>query len=228
MQCLARVLWRGLFSEHGEPCGGTTVARLVCYFGGGGTQNELRVPASPPIVLAREGHVWTAPGWQELSSRVQQWSEQPCVRPVSAVHVTAGHNALRGSGPGHYHAFDNALARVGCPDRRIDRLCITCCSPSQPFTSRRRPTRSLSCVECDRFLVAPSTRHHRPGHASDLVGERDGSDLGWPPRQQCRKPWSMFCAVELRIADHGERTRGEQAAQIAVALFADAAELVFA
>src|SRR5262249_3047958 len=44
------------------------------------------------------GHVWTAPGWQELSSRVQQWSEQPCVRPVSAAHVTAGHNALRGSG----------------------------------------------------------------------------------------------------------------------------------
>src|SRR5215468_4797045 len=51
------------------------------------------------------GHVWTAPGWQELSSRVQQWSEQPCVRPVSAVHVTAGHNALRGSGPGQKLAF---------------------------------------------------------------------------------------------------------------------------
>ena len=60
---------------------------------------------------------------------VQQWSEQPCVRPVSAVHVTAGHNALRGSGPGQFHAFDHAVARVGCPDRRIDRLCITCCSP---------------------------------------------------------------------------------------------------
>ncbi|MGC1743080.1 MAG: hypothetical protein WA754_11030, partial [Pseudolabrys sp.] len=40
-------------------------------------------------------------------------------------------NALRGSGPDHKHAFDNALAQVGCPDRRIDRLCITCCSPSQ-------------------------------------------------------------------------------------------------
>ena len=37
------------------------------------------------------GHVWTAPGWQVLSSRVQEWSWQPCVRPVSAVHVTAGH-----------------------------------------------------------------------------------------------------------------------------------------
>ena len=35
--------------------------------------------------------MWTAPGWQVLSSRVQEWSWQPCVRPVSAVHVTAGH-----------------------------------------------------------------------------------------------------------------------------------------
>ena len=78
------------------------------------------------------GHVWTAPGWQVLSSRVQEWSWQPCVRPVSAVHVTAGHNALRGSGPGHKRAFDKDVAQVGCPDRRIDRHCITCCSPSQP------------------------------------------------------------------------------------------------
>jgi hypothetical protein len=31
----------------------------------------------------------------------QAWSVQPCVRPLSAVHMTAGHNALRGSGPGH-------------------------------------------------------------------------------------------------------------------------------
>jgi hypothetical protein len=60
------------------------------------------------------------------------WSVQPCVRPVCAVHMTAGHNALRGSGPGQKPAFDNALAQVGCPDRRIGRLCITCCSPSQP------------------------------------------------------------------------------------------------
>jgi len=93
-------------------------------------------PSSESDVM---GHVWTAPGWQGISSRVQQWSEQPCVRPVSAVHVTAGHNALRGSGPGHNLAFDNALAQVGCPDRRIDRLCITCCSPFPTVTSRRMP-----------------------------------------------------------------------------------------
>src|SRR5205814_1939748 len=88
------------------------------------------------------GHVWTAPGWQELSSRMQQRSEQPCVRPLDAVHMTAGHNALRGSGPGQKHAFDDAVAQVGCPDRRIDRLCITCCSPSQPSHHVGCPTRS--------------------------------------------------------------------------------------
>src|SRR5262249_38771408 len=59
------------------------------------------------------------------------WSVQPCVRPVSAAHKAAGHNALRGSGPGQKPAFDNG-ARMGCPDRWIDRHCITCCSPSQP------------------------------------------------------------------------------------------------
>jgi hypothetical protein len=48
------------------------------------------------------------------------WSEQPCFRPVCAVLMTAGHTALRGSGP----AFDDALAHVGCPDRRIDRAAL--------------------------------------------------------------------------------------------------------
>ena len=63
---------------------------------------------------------------------LQHWSVQPCVRPFSAVHMTAGHNALRGSGPDQQLAFKNAMAHVGCPDRRIDRLCIACCSRSQP------------------------------------------------------------------------------------------------
>ena len=44
---------------------------------------------------------------------------RPCVRPVSAVRMTAGHNALRGSGPGQKLAFNDAVALVGCPDRRI-------------------------------------------------------------------------------------------------------------
>ena len=83
--------------------------------------------------MSAKCHVWTAPSWQELSSRLQQpWSVQPCVRPLSAAHEAAGHNALRGSGPDQKHAFNHALAQVGCPDRRIDRLCITFCSPFQP------------------------------------------------------------------------------------------------
>ena len=57
--------------------------------------------------------MWTAPSWQELSSRKQAWSVQPCVRPLDAVHMTAGHNALRGSGPGQKPAFDDAMARRG-------------------------------------------------------------------------------------------------------------------
>ena len=54
--------------------------------------------------------------------------------------MTAGHNALRGSGPGQNPAFDNnAMAQVGCPDRRIDRLCITCCSLLQPSHHAEMP-----------------------------------------------------------------------------------------
>jgi hypothetical protein len=41
----------------------------------------------------------------------QAWSVLPCVRPLGAVHMTAGHNALRGSGPGQKHAFDDAVAQ---------------------------------------------------------------------------------------------------------------------
>src|SRR5438067_7773343 len=45
----------------------------------------------------------------QLARRIftsQAWSVLPCVRPLSAVHMTAGHNALRGSGPGQNRAFE--------------------------------------------------------------------------------------------------------------------------
>jgi hypothetical protein len=51
-----------------------------------------------------------------LASRIftlRRWSEQPCVRPVCAVHMTAGHNALRGSGPGQKHAFEGCSGPSG-------------------------------------------------------------------------------------------------------------------
>src|SRR6266853_6134919 len=67
-------------------------------------------------------HVWTAPSWQGFSSRLRA-DRCSHVFGLLARHTGAdGHNALRGSGPGQNLAFDNALAHVGCPDRRIDRL----------------------------------------------------------------------------------------------------------
>ena len=174
------------------------------------------------------GHVWTAPSWQGLSSRTQHWSVQPCVRPVDAVHMTAGHNALRGSGPDRKPAFDNAWGKLGCPDRRIDRLCITCCSPSQPSHHAGYPARFRLCRKGDRFLVTLAFSHHGPSHPRDLVGERDGGNLRWPPPQQRREPGPMLGAMDLGVADNGERTGHKQAAQIAVTLLADPAKPVLA
>ena len=140
-----------------------------------------RVRSSASQQLGALCHVWTAPSWQELSSRLQHWSVQPCVRPFNAVHMTAGHNALRGSGPDQTLAFDNAMARVGCPDRRIDRLCITCCSPSQPSHHAGCPARSRLPRKCDGILISFTLSHHGPGHPRNLVGKRDGGDLGGAP-----------------------------------------------
>src|SRR4029078_13095796 len=80
--------------------------------------------------------------------------------------------------------------------------------------------------ECDGFLVALILGHHGPSHPCDLVGERDRGDLRWPARQQSREPGPMFVAMDFGIADHRQRAGGEQAAQIAITLFADTAELV--
>jgi hypothetical protein len=74
------------------------------------------------------GHVWTAPSWQGVFATYQHWSLQPCVRPVLAIMPSADQVPVKSS-----HSTD-AVAQVGCPDRRIDRLCIT---PFPTFTSRR-------------------------------------------------------------------------------------------
>jgi len=77
------------------------------------------------------------------------------------------------------------------------------------------------CRKRDGFLISLAFDHQGPDHSRDLVGERDGSDLRRPPRQQGREPGPMFSAMDLGVTDDGERTGHEQAAQIAVILFAD-------
>ena len=63
---------------------------------------------------------------------LRRWSVQPCVRPVSGVRMTAAIMPSADQVPVISPHSRDALALMGCPDRRIDRLCITCCSPSQP------------------------------------------------------------------------------------------------
>ena len=176
--------------------------------------------------MSQKGHVWTAPDWQGLSSRLQHWSEQPCVRPSSAARLAAGHNALRGSGPGQKLAFDNAVARVGCPDRQIDRLCITCCLPLPIVTSRQMPDAISSHPKRGGLPVTASLRHQGPGDPRELVGECNSRNLRRPPCQQCHKPGSMLGPMDFGIADDGERSGREEATQIAIPSFADVAKLV--
>jgi hypothetical protein len=125
---------------------------------------------------------------------LQHWSVQPCVRPFDAVHMTAGHNALRGSGPDQTPAFDNASTQVGCPDRRIDRLCFTCCSPSQLFTSRRLSgaisfTPQARQVPCIALLPLDVRLQHRPAVSTapcDLAPAARATNGAPKRRPQCQ------------------------------------------
>jgi len=150
----------------------------------------------------------------------QAWSVLPCVRPFGAVHMTAGHNALRGSGPGQNRAFNDAMAQVGCPDRRIDRLCITCCSPSQPShhaafrrdlaDSRPRRTRwslsasgSLSGLPKALLQNAPKPRLHRsisPNTISSDPMIAETSANMWPHvRKSMAERWAKEGARILHL-----------------------------
>jgi hypothetical protein len=109
----------------------------------------------------------------------QAWSVQPCVRPLSAVHVTAGHNALRGSGPGQKPAFDDAMALVGCPDRRIDGSALRAVRPPNFHIAPNGGTISLT-PQVRRVLCRsrPWPLWPRPSWRSC-----------WPMRW--RQPWSV-------------------------------------
>ena len=166
-------------------------------------------------------HVCSSVGWR-----------QPCVRPFDAAHLAAGHNAFRGSGPGQKLAFDQAVAQVGCPDHRINLVCITCCLPFPAIPSRQCWRYSVIHRRCmlsrkrDGLLVALALGHHRPRHPGELIGKRDRRDLCWPAVQQRRQPRPVLGSMFLRIFDHGKRACTEQGPQIAVAHLGDIAEPV--
>src|SRR5262245_14934218 len=82
--------------------------------------------------------------------------------------------------------------------------------------------------ERDGFSVLLTPRHHRPRHPGKLVGQCDGRDLGRTPRQQRGEPWPVPGAMDLSVANNGECAGCKQATQVAIALFADTAELILA
>src|SRR4029077_14172774 len=100
--------------------------------------------------------------------------------------------------------------------------------PPNRYVTPGPSARSCLRRESGGFIVAFVPCHHRPSHPGEFVGERNGCDLGGAPGQQSSEPGPMIGAMDLGVADHGERPSREQAAQIAIALFADTAKLVLA
>src|SRR5215467_15584386 len=80
------------------------------------------------------------------------------------------------------------------------------CPPNCHFTPKVR--RKLLRGERNRFSVTLTLRQHHPCHSRELVGQRNGSDLGWAPGEQRREPRPMLGAMDFRVADDSERTGG--------------------
>src|SRR5438067_13406504 len=106
------------------------------------------------------GHVWTAPPWQELSELLQHWSGAIMCPACLCGREAAGHNALRGSGPNQKHAFKDALTHTGCPDPRIDLVCITSSVLANSF---KRHGRCLSHLLESLWLTQPVYSTSMPG-----------------------------------------------------------------
>jgi hypothetical protein len=60
--------------------------------------SALKADIDRLVTHVREGPCVDGSGLARRIFTSQAWSVLPCVRPVGAVHMTAGHNALRGIG----------------------------------------------------------------------------------------------------------------------------------
>jgi hypothetical protein len=186
---------------------------------------------APSLPWAMCGRLQAVKGFSHVAASV---GAAMCSAFLCGSHKAAGHNAFRGSGPGQKLAFDNAVAQVGCPDRRIDQSCITCCLPHPTVHLRRRLARSrlyrnrrrLLSRKRDRLLVTLALGHHRPGHSGELVGKRNRRNLGRPASHQRCQPGPVLGAMLLRIFYDCERADAEERSQIAVASLRDIAEFL--
>jgi hypothetical protein len=109
-------------------------------------------------------------------SRRRLRSAQPRVQPSSAVHVTAG--LLPSADQVPVKSTHSTMPRPRWADRRINRLCITCCLPFPTVRSRRMRGRDLLYARVRRVLCSP--------HPCPSLPRRFEQSC-W--RAQRRRPW---------------------------------------
>ena len=153
------------------------------------------------------------------------WSVRPCVRPVGAARMAAGHNAFRGAGS---RPKARALRRYGA--NGFSRLPVStgCRITSRlpfPISSVFSPMRLL--LPRPRLPVALTCGHDGPDHPRRLVGERDGGDLGGPTREELHEPWSPG-SVPLCISNDSQRSDDQHLPQVAIALLRDPSQSLLA
>jgi hypothetical protein len=121
----------------------------------------------------------SAPPWQELSELLQHWSGAVMCPACLCGREAAGHNAMRGSGPNQKHAFKDALTHTGCPDPRIDLVCITSSVLANSFNFKRH-RRCLSHLLGVALLDSGSLQHFdAPERAPSTASKADiGGRLG--------------------------------------------------
>jgi len=131
---------------------------------------------------------------------------QSCVRPVCAVFITAGPNAIRGSGPNQKHALVVRLDPNGFSRPSVlDRFCIT----SQSLRQTRELLASVALrSNRGRLPIGPPMSQERPGDAGVLVGQCHGRDLGRLIGNQPGKP-RVRRAVPLGLLDDRHGTSDE-------------------
>src|SRR5207248_1535491 len=107
---------------------------------------------------------------------------------------------MRGSGPNRKHAFKDALTHTGCPDPRIDLVCITSSVLANSFNFKRH-RRCLShlleslCLTQAVYSISMPRSGRRPQHqkrTSEHVGGMSAlppkADIGTRSRDVCFVP----------------------------------------
>jgi hypothetical protein len=104
---------------------------------------------------------------------------RPCVRPVDAAHIAAGHNAFRGDGSRPKARARGAMAHMDFPALGFDRTVHYTATALPKLIDRR-------CRLGDHywFSVTLTCDHHRPDRPGYLVGKSDCGNLWRTPREK--------------------------------------------